>query len=133
MPSKFASCVAPATKPSAGRRHASRKKGCSCEKCRECCRREPGWFLPDEIGVAAKFLKLSEKEFVAKYCAEHLEDGILALSPVQKPKSKACIFLNAKGLCDIHPVKPHECRKVYGCQGPSRHRRIREIIKREWR
>lgn len=111
----------------------SKRHGCSCRACRECCRREPGWFLPEEIEAAAAFLKLSRDEFVSSRCAEHIEDDALALSPAVKPGKTECVFLNRDGLCDIHPVKPYECRKVYGCQGPARHRRIREIIAKQWR
>ncbi|HPQ81536.1 MAG TPA: YkgJ family cysteine cluster protein [bacterium] len=112
---------------------ASKKQGCSCEKCRECCRREPGWFLPGEIAPAATFLNLTETEFVRKFCKEHIEGGIAALSPAVKPGTTECIFLKRDGLCGIHPVKPHECRKVMGCEGPNRHRRIREIIRKQWK
>lgn len=108
------------------------KQGCSCEKCRECCRREPGWFLPEEIDPAAAFLGLTREAFIARYCAEHAAGSALALSPAQTPGTTACVFLGRDGLCAIHPVKPHECRKVYGCEAPSRHRRIREIIARKW-
>jgi len=111
----------------------TKKQGCTCEKCTECCTREPGWFMPDEVAVAASFLNLSEQEFIAKFCSEHLEDDVLAISPAQKPKSTECVFLNSKKECDIHEVKPYECRKVYGCEGITRHRKIREIIKRRWR
>lgn len=81
----------------------------------------------------ADFLSISEQAFIAYYCDEHFEDDAYALSPTTKAKSTECIFLNADGLCDIHQVKPYECRKVYGCEADSRHRRIREIIKRMWR
>lgn len=111
----------------------SKRQGCSCAQCRECCTREPGWFVPDEIPVAAAYLGISERGFVERYCTEHVEDGIRALSPTTKRNSAECIFLNTKGLCDIHPVKPYECRKVFGCEGESRHRRLRAIIKRMWR
>lgn len=98
----------------------------------ECCKREPGWFVPEEIPVAAEYLKISEKEFMEKYCAEHFEDGVRALSPARKKGKTECVFLDKKGLCEIHPVKPYECRKVYGCGGKSRHKRLRDIIKRMW-
>lgn len=111
----------------------SKHEGCTCEKCQECCRREPGWFIPEEVPQAAKYLGVNEKEFIKKFCVEHYEDNIYALSPTTKPKSTECIFLNLEGLCDIQPVKPYECRKIYGCEGPHRHRRMREIIKRMWR
>lgn len=111
----------------------SKKQGCSCEKCRECCRREPGWFLPGEIAPAAAFLNLAETEFERKFCSEHVEGGVSVLSPATKPGTTECVFLGRDGLCKIHPVKPHECRKVMGCEGPGRHRRIREIILKQWR
>lgn len=111
----------------------SKRNGCSCRKCRECCAREPGWFVPDEIPVAARYMGLTERKFFARYCAEHVENDVRTISPATKHNSTECIFLNAKGLCDIHPVKPYECRKVFGCEGPARHRRLREIITKMWR
>ena len=101
--------------------------------CKECCRREPGWFVPEELEPAANYLGVSEDDFVARFCEEHLEDDVRTFSPARKPGKPECIFLDSKGLCEIHPVKPYECRKVYGCQGPSRHRRMREMIKKQWR
>lgn len=111
----------------------SKKHGCACEKCKECCKRESGWFLPDEVEIAAKYLKLPREKFVKQYCKEHFENDVFALSPKTKSHSTECIFLDAKGLCKIHPIKPYECRKVYGCEPVGRHRRIREIIKNQWR
>lgn len=108
----------------------SKKEGCDCQKCRECCRREAGWFLPDEIGFAAVYLGLTEKEFTEKYLEEHEQDGVLTLAP--RMTKSGCIFLK-NGLCSIHPVKPYECRKVYGCQPERRHKRIRESIIKRWR
>lgn len=112
---------------------SSKRHGCPCEKCRECCEREPGWFLPEEIQAAAAYLNLGENEFVQKFCTEHIEANVMALSPATKKGSSKCVFLNRLGLCEIHPAKPYECRKVYGCEGPSRHRKIRERIKKEWK
>ncbi|MBI4211508.1 MAG: YkgJ family cysteine cluster protein [Deltaproteobacteria bacterium] len=108
------------------------KEGCDCEKCRECCTREPGWFVPQEISIAATALGLSDKEYVATYCQEHEIDGVTALSPKQKPRSTACVFFE-KGKCTIHNVKPYECRKVYGCEADRRHRRTRELVTRYWK
>ncbi len=88
--------------------------------------------MPEEVAVAAQFLHLTETDFISRFCEEHIEDDLRAISPARKSEKTECIFLNEKGLCDIHPVKPYECRKVFGCQGPSRHRRMREMIKRRW-
>lgn len=115
------------------RQGRAKKKGCTCEACQECCRREPGWFVPEEIPVAAAFLGKSEEDFVAECCEEHVEDGVRALSPKRKPGKQECLFLQRDGLCAIHAVKPYECRKVFGCEGPGRHKRMREIVARMWR
>jgi len=118
------------------------KEGCSCPACRECCSRDPGWFIPEDIPTAAQYKGLTEQEFVAGFCTEHRMGDIRALSPATKssagkpatrPRSTVCIFLNRNGLCDIHPVKPYECRKVYGCAPDYRHKRVREIITKMWR
>jgi Fe-S-cluster containining protein len=111
----------------------TKREGCSCDECRECCRREPGWFAPAEVPIAAGFLGLSEGEFVEGYCECHDAQGAAALSPARKRAGGECVFFTADGLCGIHPVKPYECRKVYGCEGPSRHRRLRDIVGRMWR
>ena len=115
------------------RKGRAKRRGCSCDACKECCTREPGWFIPEEVPIAASYMNLAEKEFIQKYCEEHYEDDGYGISPARKEGKKECIFLNKDGLCDIHEVKPYECRKVYGCEGPMRHRRMREIIKRMWR
>ena len=86
--------------------------------------------MPDEISVAADYLGVSEEDFTRKYLEEHMEEGVIVLSP--KMTKNGCIFLE-RGLCRIHPAKPYECRKVYGCQPLRRHKRIRETILKKWR
>jgi len=109
-----------------------RKTECSCEKCKECCTREAGWFLPEEVPLAAQYLSLSEADFIEQFCKKHDLDGKgIALSPKAKPNSTECIFLE-NGLCKIHEVKPYECRKVFACEPARRHSRIREFLIKEW-
>ncbi len=115
------------------RRLESKRLGCACELCKECCEREPGWFMPEEIKSAANLIGVSEDEFLKKYCQEHFEDGVIAMSPARKSGKSACIFLTKEKLCAIHEAKPYECKKVFACQGERRHQKIREAIKRAWR
>lgn len=89
--------------------------------------------MPDEIAAVAAFFNLTEPEFIREYCKEHLEDDTYALSPAQKPGTTECIFLNEKKECAIHDIKPYECRKVFGCEGITRHTKMRDIIKKRWR
>lgn len=114
------------------RRLESKRLGCSCEACTECCEREPGWFMPEEVESAAKFMGLSKEEFIKQYCEEHVEDGIIVISPARKKGKTCCIFLTKDKLCEIHEVKPHECKKVFACQRDSRHQRMREMIIKSW-
>lgn len=109
-----------------------RKKECSCEACQECCTREAGWFVPEEIKPAADFLGLSEDEFVEQYCQKHDLGHTFALSPKAKEDTTICVFFE-KGLCKIHEVKPYECRKAFGCESDRRHTRMRELIIKQWK
>ena len=44
------------------------KKECSCEKCIECCWRNPGWFGSiEEIEGAAKIMKMKLRDFIKEY------------------------------------------------------------------
>ena len=108
-----------------------KKRECDCEKCRECCTREPGWFLPEEIPETARYLGLSEAIFIETYCQKHPLENAIALSPKHHPHSTACIFFEG-GKCRIHPVKPFECAKVFACEPERRHRRTRALVARKW-
>jgi Fe-S-cluster containining protein len=110
----------------------SKRRGCSCPKCIECCERDPGWFMPGEVAIAAAYLGMPEGEFIRRYCKENVFDDAIVISPAARPGKTSCIFLTRDGRCEIHDVKPHECKKVFGCHGEARHRRIREMIKKAW-
>ncbi len=99
---------------------------CKCIKCADSCTYKPGWFLPDEIREAAEYLSLSEKEFFDKYLGvdwyENSSDDTFVLAPAiiemypgeeypANPRGQ-CVFFN-NGLCDIHSVKPYECKESY--------------------
>ncbi|OQA62352.1 MAG: Flagellin N-methylase [bacterium ADurb.Bin270] len=115
------------------RRLQSIRHGCKCPECVECCERDPGWFMPDEVAIAAQYLGLNENEFIEKYCTEHIYDGTRTLSPAMKNGGSSCIFLNRDKECSIHEVKPFECKKVYGCGANHRHKRLREMISKNWK
>lgn len=111
------------------RYHPSKRQGCDCGECQALCRREPGWFMPEEVPAAAAHEGLSEDEFWERCLQVHEMDGITMWSPRQRA-DRSCIFFKG-GKCAIHSVKPFECRKVFGCEAERRHRRIREeMVKR---
>jgi Fe-S-cluster containining protein len=109
----------------------AKKSGCQCEECQSLCQHEPGWFMPDEIELVARHLEMKSEDFLSTYAQLHETGGIIACSPRFLVREKRCIFFEG-GRCRIHEVKPYECRKVYGCEEKHRHKRIRELILRQW-
>ena len=118
------------------------KTECKCDSCKSACQFKPGWFIPGEVKKAAKFMKLSEKEFFDKYLGIDFwvgEDEIFVLAPATlsmspgevypyNPKGQ-CIFFK-DGLCEIHEVKPFECREL-NCNDlnvtESRHEKVSQL------
>ncbi|PIR21586.1 MAG: hypothetical protein COV45_02260 [Deltaproteobacteria bacterium CG11_big_fil_rev_8_21_14_0_20_47_16] len=104
--------------------HPSKRQGCECEECQALCRREPGWFMPEEVPYAAAHQGMTEEAFREQFLQCHHTDEIDMWSPKQRPDG-SCIFFKG-GKCTIHSVKPFECRKVFGCESGRRHRRVRD-------
>jgi len=113
---------------------------CKCNECKGACERKPGWFLPSEAEKVAAHLKIDLKELfdtrlVVDYWVGGGADGgdIYVLSPGIRGREPGqvlpfdprgeCVFYK-DGLCEIHEVKPHECRESMVCQpgGEKLHR-----------
>lgn len=77
-----------------------------CQRCNECCKK-PGYVYlrPEEADRIAGFLGLEPRDFINDHC-ELLERRRLVL---KKNPNESCIFLTETG-CQIHPVKPQQCR-----------------------
>lgn len=102
---------------------ACTKESGTCAFCREGCDIKPGWFLPGEAERAAEFMNLPLEEFFRRYLAVDwwvAEPNIFLLSPAiagEYPGEEfpgdprgTCVFYK-EGRCQIHLVKPHECRE----------------------
>ena len=82
----------------------------SCQQCGQCCTGEPGyvWMSRVELGLIAKFLKMSEKDVRAEHCRR----VGLRLSLTEMPNGD-CTFLkggkDGRG-CEIYSVRPLQCR-----------------------
>lgn len=78
----------------------------SCQRCNLCCR-QPGYVYlgEEEAERIAAFLQINVYQFTAEYC-EVLERRHLVL---KKHADESCVFLNAQG-CQVHAVKPQQCR-----------------------
>lgn len=100
------------------------KKSCFCEQCKSACNFKPGWFLPGEAEQVSIYLKISlEDLFKTRLAVDWWVSGsdIFVLSPAiingdvgeefpSNPRG-ICIFFK-QDLCEIHPVKPFECREM---------------------
>jgi Fe-S-cluster containining protein len=78
-----------------------------CQRCGNCCR----WagdvcFEEDEIAPVARFVGLSEEDFIQQYM--RLRTDHRGLSLIEKANDE-CIFLDGN-TCLIQPVKPRQCR-----------------------
>jgi Fe-S-cluster containining protein len=99
----------------------------TCGYCRDACTRKPGWFLPGEAERAAEFLGVPLEEFFRQYLAvdwweadHRIETTTFVLSPAIEGDEAGeefpgdprgtCVFYQDQQ-CQIHPVKPYECRE----------------------
>ena len=82
----------------------------SCQQCGQCCTGEPGyvWVSRVELGLIAKFLKLSEIDLRAG----QIRRVGLRLSLKERPNGDYTFLEDGKGgqVCKIYPVRPLQCR-----------------------
>jgi len=78
-----------------------------CTECGKCCTGKNGyvWLSESEVDNISKYLKISKKEFLAKYA--RLAYGRLSL--IDANKWGDCIFLK-NNKCEIYPVRPKQCK-----------------------
>lgn len=85
------------------------KKGLrfSCTQCGACCTGSPGyvWIDEKEIEQMAKFLKISEDDFVKRYTRK--VHGRLSL--LEHPKTFDCVFLKERK-CLLYNARPRQCK-----------------------
>ncbi len=79
-----------------------------CQRCGNCCR-WPGDVIvtPEEIGLIAKHLDVSETEFIENYT--RLSANRKHLSIIDK-ENGSCLFLEGLNNCKIQSVKPDQCK-----------------------
>ena len=81
-----------------------------CTRCSYCCRHEPGFvFLSEnDLNAMVSELKLSEEEFISKYCTKVDIGFFNRLSLIEKDNHD-CIFWSEKG-CAVYKARPLQCR-----------------------
>lgn len=76
-----------------------------CQTCAECCRVTEVQLAERDIEHLAKFLGISEKDFLHQYTATG-EDGDLILRRTES----GCVFL-AGNECSVYPARPGNCER----------------------
>lgn len=81
------------------------KERFECQRCGLCCK-APGYvFLTaKDIGQISRRLKLTQESFLSQYCTKAQGSHVL-----KAHEDGSCIFLKDFG-CEIHEVKPKQCR-----------------------
>lgn len=92
---------------------------CSCNSCNNGCKFGSGVFTDDQIKSLAKFLNKTEKQTKEQYLEKITKLNTTLFKPkIIKKKNKPygrCIFFN-NNKCDIHKVKPLECKIAMPCK-----------------
>lgn len=117
---------------------------CDCPNCQSACSWKPGWFAPGEAEKAARYMKMTFREFFGKHLGidHHMRDDVFVLAPAVKGMPPGtvypmrplgeCVFF-AEGKCGIHAVKPLECRLVHHNLKTHEGRRMHARVARIWR
>ncbi|MEM5947750.1 YkgJ family cysteine cluster protein [Spirochaetia bacterium 38H-sp] len=81
-----------------------------CVRCSRCCRYEPGYvFLSmSDIQNLVKHLKITQEDFIHKFCREINFSGFKRLSLKEK-SNYDCIFWEDGG-CAVYKARPLQCR-----------------------
>lgn len=117
---------------------------CSCSLCVKACKQKPGWFAPGEAEKVAEFLHVPLKDlFKKKLMVDWFEadQNIFILSPAVTHGSPGtefpgdprgrCVFLSKDDKCEIHEVKPIECRSYLHSHDTTRHKEVAEMWNNE--
>jgi len=77
-----------------------------CQRCRSCCRGEPGFVWVDDAEVAALAAQLGrrEREFRAELCR-----SVGGRTSLRERSDGDCVLLGPEG-CTAYPARPGQCR-----------------------
>lgn len=92
---------------------------CACYDCRDCCKRQPGYLIPDDIPrieahlgePVEPFLAASPGALVGKVTPSGTLETfrVGSIVPRTVDSQGRCVFLDDEERCRIHPVAPFGC------------------------
>lgn len=81
-----------------------------CTACGDCCRREGDVFVsPDEAAAIVRYVH-GEGATVAAFCGELWTEDYDGTLRIEVGAGETCPFLGTDGRCQVHAVKPAQCR-----------------------
>ena len=76
-----------------------------CRQCAECCRVTEVQLVERDIARMARFLRISEKQFVQQYTAVDSEGAVIL-----RRTEAGCVFLDGND-CTIYEARPGNCER----------------------
>jgi len=89
------------------------KLGCNdCEGCSDCCRGMGNSIVLDPYDVyrLTEHLNCTFESLIGEAFELTVVDGLILPCLAMKGEEEACIFLDEKGRCSVHPYRPGICR-----------------------
>lgn len=100
---------------------------CSCDRCQSLCHNKPGWFTPQQIELVARKRDITIGALFKDYLAIDAvliaqagrPMGVYVLAPtivgtesgsISDPAARGTCVWFRNGKCEVHEVKPAECR-----------------------
>ncbi len=122
---------------------------CSCDRCQSLCHNKPGWFAPQQIELVARKRGVTIENLFKNYLVIDAvliteagkPKGAYVLAPaivgtgsgiIADPAARGtCVWLK-DGKCEIHEVKPTECRVTDHSTSPRDNDLLRASILKQW-
>ena len=84
--------------------------GIDCRECAECCRVTEVQLVERDIAKLARFLGMSEREFMQKHTALDGDGAAILLRVKSKDGKMACEFLDGNE-CTVYEARPTNCER----------------------
>jgi Fe-S-cluster containining protein len=122
---------------------------CSCDRCQSLCHSKPGWFTPQQIELVARKRDVAIEDLFKDYLTIDAvliaeagrPTGVYVLAPaivgaesgsISDPAARGtCVWLR-NGKCDIHEMKPAECRATDHSTSARDSDLLRAAILKQW-
>jgi uncharacterized protein len=93
-----------------------------CTQCANCCRVATTTISERDVSRLARYLRISESDFIGKHTAESGEEGRI----LRRSETTGCIFLSGNH-CTVYDARPDTCQRF-----PHLVRGAGSVVSRMW-